>query len=1321
MTRTRPTSEQINFRSSKTGQHSLDTYLEAAEKGNRTVPDLLSDIWSDDGTIANDFVELRYFHDVGATGKHVIQSRIGQHTDPNTGWQNVTPFFNIRGLYVPNTRYDPFDLVTTSTGDVYMWTGTDGRGFTTSESQFIAATSTIRIFDHSRAQEWAEKTDGPVEGTAGTASARYSAKYWATNADIVAVSAIASELRQLHAIESTLIAVHSNRANIVSVAQNIADITQFTTVYQGVSGTLPATRIRGNRGPLQNGDLFFRDGNTDPGPYIYITAPAPTGYSVGWNQMFMPASSSDSSTPSTPSASSGFFTVNSSGHATGPVNKNVSVRGHLLARSIESEGALTSATITSTGNLVARGTRNKVPEPTYDTIAQRDADTTDIGDGIICLVRDADGAGTPGHFFYEDNAWHAGSTGLTGRIGASISLKYIYDGNHTVPATGNINGKLFVNAAGTTLTMSVNDAEDTPVNRLAYLQQKFGSTSDTRGYIEVETRHPTTDVISGTYSFPVASYDSNTRRIVFTKPTDEDVVTTGTGLGGNGSTLAVFTIPRGQRGQQGQAGTNAKPGLGTGLRYRRVAVLPSSLSQGTFFIGQIGTTSEEFSFATNDYNNQNVFGLLNIFMGGTLHIYDSVADRHYVWSMSQSSSGLHVVLSAIPNFTNPTSLPATTSDCYIKFYGPNDPIDLTAVDGPITTTGANNHIKTTGASADIVAEEGNLGADHDTTNSRQPDNTQGIVKGAVGLEVTEEITTVQRNRNGSGLKAEGLITRTGNDLIVGQGASNNVKTLVQVDMTGATTGQVPTRQSDGSMALATPASGGGTPPDLSGYLLTENFTTTLTTALSAFASGIDISGRVSGTNSSGADYSFAIRTTHPIGIICTEGPGSVIYTAGAAASIYTLGTNATINTSGANASIYTLGANAHIETRAVGAKVQSQKGNVEALRNSSTAPINTQGNLLAQGVLWLGSLSTADRNRANSGAQTNGAMWLNSTTGKVEIREGGEFKNLTDMGASINTDTGISGQVNVVAQVGTNLQLVGLMEQFIGNATESPTGSVLQLVNRGSNAQDRVWGVRPASAGAAPKGTGTGFKYRRTTGSVTEGRFSLTQHAATATTPETYSLKIHADDVNEQSFGRLLATATTGSVISIYDSVRDRWAFVGAITAFNTTTSVYTLTPFAADNLPSSTSDCYISVDTKNLPYSRQAAGNAQSSAAAQFRFSNTGHTNTQVIGLPSGTTLADWEKFFITIDIAEASTHTGTTNNVLEIPVVSEVLRARAGLTTLGHVPIGSRGATNYKLQLTGPWTGTAREFRVQPVHNNLNDTRAISSLISFVAGIRL
>ena len=59
MARTEPGADQVRLRSSKTGESNLDAYLEAAEKGTRTLADLLGDLFDTDGTFREELIEIR--------------------------------------------------------------------------------------------------------------------------------------------------------------------------------------------------------------------------------------------------------------------------------------------------------------------------------------------------------------------------------------------------------------------------------------------------------------------------------------------------------------------------------------------------------------------------------------------------------------------------------------------------------------------------------------------------------------------------------------------------------------------------------------------------------------------------------------------------------------------------------------------------------------------------------------------------------------------------------------------------------------------------------------------------------------------------------------------------------------------------------------------------------------------------------------------------------------------------------------------------------------------------------------------------------------
>lgn len=119
-TETRPTGEQLRFISALTGNHILDTYLESAEKGGRTLADLLADIFDEStGLFRADIFEFRI------TTDRSFQFRIGDFPDATTGWQNVTdnPYlFRARGAWAATTAYAATDIVTTNNSTYYCVT-----------------------------------------------------------------------------------------------------------------------------------------------------------------------------------------------------------------------------------------------------------------------------------------------------------------------------------------------------------------------------------------------------------------------------------------------------------------------------------------------------------------------------------------------------------------------------------------------------------------------------------------------------------------------------------------------------------------------------------------------------------------------------------------------------------------------------------------------------------------------------------------------------------------------------------------------------------------------------------------------------------------------------------------------------------------------------------------------------------------------------------------------------------------------------------------------------------------------------------------------
>ena len=110
MAYTRPTSEQISFRSSKTGEHILDEYLEECEQGTFSLPVLMQNLFTSEGGLNPTALQFRV-SETDAT-LPVFQARFGHYTDANAGWFDTNQnFFNQRGAYATGTNYKRLDMI----------------------------------------------------------------------------------------------------------------------------------------------------------------------------------------------------------------------------------------------------------------------------------------------------------------------------------------------------------------------------------------------------------------------------------------------------------------------------------------------------------------------------------------------------------------------------------------------------------------------------------------------------------------------------------------------------------------------------------------------------------------------------------------------------------------------------------------------------------------------------------------------------------------------------------------------------------------------------------------------------------------------------------------------------------------------------------------------------------------------------------------------------------------------------------------------------------------------------------------------------------
>lgn len=136
MTSTRPTTEQIRFTSSKTGEHSLDTYIESVEFGDRALADILADTWdSVTGDYRADNVQFR------VTDAGQLQLRVGDFPDLLTGWRNVedASIFALRGEYAPGVAYKRLDFVQLGTSSFICTVAHTASAGTPDLTKFIVA------------------------------------------------------------------------------------------------------------------------------------------------------------------------------------------------------------------------------------------------------------------------------------------------------------------------------------------------------------------------------------------------------------------------------------------------------------------------------------------------------------------------------------------------------------------------------------------------------------------------------------------------------------------------------------------------------------------------------------------------------------------------------------------------------------------------------------------------------------------------------------------------------------------------------------------------------------------------------------------------------------------------------------------------------------------------------------------------------------------------------------------------------------------------------------------------------------------------------
>ena len=288
---TRPSGEQVRFRSQFTGDHILDAYLESSEKGGRTLADLLDDLFNESGVFRAENFAFRF--DPTADK---IQVRVGSFVLPDSGWTDITTFFKITGPFNAATTYQNFDILTLTDKDVYIVHGLNAGINFADEPAVQTSTYTTKLIDVSEAREWATKTDGQVRATDHSSKAwaiggegvtdnygaakewaikiggpvdgaNFSAKYWATHTNVVNVSnniaeviTVADDIAHVNIVATDITdvkitadsianvnATGGNISNVNTVAASIADVSTVAPyVGTGNDVTIVAAEIVNN-------------------------------------------------------------------------------------------------------------------------------------------------------------------------------------------------------------------------------------------------------------------------------------------------------------------------------------------------------------------------------------------------------------------------------------------------------------------------------------------------------------------------------------------------------------------------------------------------------------------------------------------------------------------------------------------------------------------------------------------------------------------------------------------------------------------------------------------------------------------------------------------------------------------------------------------------------------------------------------------------------------------------------------------------------------------------------------------------------------------
>ena len=267
MAETRPTGEQLRFLSANTGEHVLDTYMEAAEIGGRALSDLLDDLFdpANSGTFRSENFEFRY----NATTSN-LQFRAGVFSNSSASFVDVTSFFSVEGAFSTSTSYNNFDLVTVANSDVYLVHGLSSATAFGSESAFISSSNTKKIVDVSGAQAQAaiasdhradaakyavtaEDTSFSLTSTNGGTSGLFSALHYQAKASANATTATTQAgLASNHRADAAKYAVTAHNTTFSLTSTNGGTSGLYSALHYATEASNSASTASGHKDTASN-------------------------------------------------------------------------------------------------------------------------------------------------------------------------------------------------------------------------------------------------------------------------------------------------------------------------------------------------------------------------------------------------------------------------------------------------------------------------------------------------------------------------------------------------------------------------------------------------------------------------------------------------------------------------------------------------------------------------------------------------------------------------------------------------------------------------------------------------------------------------------------------------------------------------------------------------------------------------------------------------------------------------------------------------------------------------------------------------------------